>query len=208
MADTDNSVPAGGTPPAAPPPAAPKPAAKAPAAAAPKTPPAPPGPPDPPPPGDLAVPAHIQALQQALPGAVLQVSFHVGDWTVIVRSSQLVDVAQHLRDAAGAMFDYCSDLTAVDYSAYPGDTGLRFEVVYNLISTVFRHRIRLKVRVPEDQPRVDTVTEIWQTANWHERETYDLMGIIFNGHPDLRRILLPEDWVGHPLRKEYPLKGF
>jgi NADH-quinone oxidoreductase subunit C len=104
--------------------------------------------------------------------------------------------------------DHLVDLTAVDYSKYPGDPGPRFEVVYNLISTIHRHRIRIKVRVPEDAPRVDSVAAIWQTANWHEREAYDLMGITFAGHPDLRRILLPEDWEGHPLRKEYPLKGY
>jgi NADH-quinone oxidoreductase subunit C len=73
---------------------------------------------------------------------------------------------------------------------------------------VYRHRIRLKVRVPGDDPRIDSVSSVWNTANWHERETYDLMGVRFDGHPDLRRILLPEDWEGHPLRKEYPLKGY
>jgi NADH-quinone oxidoreductase subunit C len=147
-------------------------------------------------------------IEEKFPGEVLGTVTHAGQTGVMVKPELIRDICRFLHDEPSLRMDHLADLTAVDYSAYPGDTGLRFEVVYNLISTVFRHRIRLKVRVPEDQPRVDTVTEIWQTANWHERETYDLMGIIFNGHPDLRRILLPEDWVGHPLRKEYPLKGF
>ena len=112
------------------------------------------------------------------------------------------------RNEPSLKMDHLADLTAVDFSTYPGDAGPRFEVVYNLISTVFCHRIRLKVRLSEDDPRIDTVSPVWQTANWHERETFDLMGIKFDGHPDLRRILLPEDWEGHPLRKEYPLKGY
>jgi NADH-quinone oxidoreductase subunit C len=147
-------------------------------------------------------------IEEKFPGEVLGTVTHAGQTGVMVKPERIRDICHFLHDEPSLRMDLLADLTAVDYSAYPGNTGLRFEVVYNLISTVFRHRIRLKVRVPEDQPRVDTVTEIWQTANWHERETYDLMGIIFNGHPDLRRILLPEDWVGHPLRKEYPLKGF
>jgi NADH-quinone oxidoreductase subunit C len=147
-------------------------------------------------------------IEEKFPGEVLGSVTHAGQTGVKLKPERIRDICRFLHDEPSLRMDHLADLTAVDYSAYPGDTGLRFEVVYNLISTAFRHRIRLKVRVPEDQPRVDTVTEIWQTANWHERETYDLMGIIFNGHPDLRRILLSEDWVGHPLRKEYPLKGY
>ena len=147
-------------------------------------------------------------IEEKFPGEVLGTVTHAGQTGVMLKKERVHDICRFLHDEPSLRMDHLSDLTAVDYSAYPGDTGLRFEVVYNLISTVFRHRIRLKVRVPEDQPRVDTVTDIWQTANWHERETYDLMGIIFNGHPDLRRILLSEDWIGHPLRKEYPLKGY
>jgi NADH-quinone oxidoreductase subunit C len=147
-------------------------------------------------------------IEEKFPGEVLGTVTHAGQTGVSVKPERIRDMCRFLHDEPSLRMDHLADLTAVDFSAFPGDTGLRFEVVYNLISTVFRHRIRLKVRVPEDQPRVDTVTEIWQTANWHERETYDLMGIIFNGHPDLRRILLSEDWVGHPLRKEYPLKGY
>jgi NADH-quinone oxidoreductase subunit C len=126
----------------------------------------------------------------------------------MLKPGAIRDVCLFLRDEPSLRMDHLADLTAVDYSTFPGDGGPRFEVVYNLISTVHRHRIRLKARVPGEEPRIDSVISVWQTANWHERETYDLMGIVFNGHPDLRRILLPEDWVGHPLRKEYPLKGY
>lgn len=147
-------------------------------------------------------------IEERFPGQVLGTMTHAGQVAVMLRKERIRDICLFLRDEPAIRMDHLADLTAVDYSAYPGDSGPRFEVVYNMISTIYRHRIRLKVRVPEDDPRIDTVSSVWKTANWHERETYDLMGIIFTGHPDLRRILLPEDWVGHPLRKEYPLKGY
>lgn len=147
-------------------------------------------------------------IEEKFPGEVLGESQWAGQVSVLLQKNRIADVCRFLRDEPSIKMDHLTDLTAVDYSAYPGDSGPRFEVVYNLISTAYRHRIRLKVRVPEDDPRVDSVSSVWQTANWHERETYDLMGVRFDGHPDLRRILLPEDWEGHPLRKEYPLKGY
>ena len=147
-------------------------------------------------------------IEERFPGHVLGTTTHAGQIGVMVKPDMIRDICRFLHDEPSLRMDHLADLTAVDYSAYPGDAGPRFEVVYNLISTKFHHRVRLKVRLPGDEPRVDTVTSIWQTANWHERETYDLMGVVFIGHPDLRRILLPEDWVGHPLRKEYPLKGY
>lgn len=147
-------------------------------------------------------------IEEKFSGQVLGTVSHAGQVGVSVKKDMIKDICRFLHDEPSLKMDHLADLTAVDFSRYPGDTGLRFEVVYNMISTVHRHRIRIKVRVPEDDPRVDTVTSVWQTANWHERETYDLMGIKFDGHPDLRRILMPEDWEGHPLRKEYPLKGY
>jgi NADH-quinone oxidoreductase subunit C len=147
-------------------------------------------------------------VEEKFADQVLGTTTHVGQVGVSIRKDRLKDICRYLHDEPSLAMDHLSDLTAVDFSRYPGDTGPRFEVVYNMISTVHHHRIRLKVRVPEDDPRVDTVTSIWQTANWHERETYDLMGIKFDGHPDLRRILMTEDWAGHPLRKEYPVKGY
>jgi NADH-quinone oxidoreductase subunit C len=147
-------------------------------------------------------------IEERFAGQVLGTMTHAGQVGVMVRKDLIKDICLYLRDEPLLKMDLLSDLTAVDFSQYPGDEGPRFEVVYNLISTEYFHRIRLKVRVPEGDARVDTVSGVWHTANWHERETYDLMGIQFDGHPDLRRILLPEDWEGYPLRKEYPLKGY
>jgi NADH-quinone oxidoreductase subunit C len=147
-------------------------------------------------------------IEEKFAGQVLGTMTYAGQVSVMLKKEMIKDVCLFLRDEPSLKMDHLSDLTAVDYSRYPGDTGPRFEVVYNMISILHRHRIRLKVRVPEEDPRVDSVAQVWHTANWHERETYDLMGIQFDGHPDLRRILLPEDWEGHPLRKEYPLKGY
>jgi NADH-quinone oxidoreductase subunit C len=147
-------------------------------------------------------------IEEKFAGQVLGTMMHAGQVGVSLKKDQIRDICLYLRDDPSIKMDHLADLTAVDFSVYPGDTGPRFEVVYNLISTAHRHRIRLKVRVPEENPRVDSVSSLWNTANWHERETYDLMGIIFDGHPDLRRILLTEEWEGHPLRKEYPLKGY
>ncbi len=147
-------------------------------------------------------------IEEKFAGQVLSTTSYAGQVGVLVRKETIKEICLFLRDDPALKMDHLADLTAVDFSKYPGDTGARFEVVYNMISTVHRHRIRVKARVPEDDPRIDSVSSIWQTANWHERETYDLMGIRFTGHPDLRRILMPEDWEGHPLRKEYPLKGY
>ncbi len=147
-------------------------------------------------------------LEERFSGQVLGTSSQSGQVGVSLNKDVIKDACLFLRDEPSIRMDHLADLTAVDYSRFPGDEGPRFEVVYNLISTVHRHRIRLKARLPEDDPRIESVSTVWNTANWHERETYDLMGIKFDNHPDLRRILLPEDWEGHPLRKEYPLKGF
>jgi NADH-quinone oxidoreductase subunit C len=181
-----------------------KPAAKPPAAAehAPKA--APPtGPPDQPPPADKTPPAFIATLQSAIAGSVAQVSYWVGDWTIIVPAAQLLEVARHLRDAPDAAFDLCSDVTATDW---PPRLSGRFDVVYVLYSTRHRHRVRVKTVVAESQP-LPSVTAVWPAANWLEREIYDMFGVNFAGHPDRRRILMPEDWQGYPQRKDYPLEG-
>jgi NADH-quinone oxidoreductase subunit C len=179
------------------------PAAKPPAAEhAPKA--APPtGPPDPPPPADKTPPAFIATLQSAIQGSVTQVSYWVGDWTIIVPAAQLLEVARHLRDAPDAAFDLCSDVTATDW---PPRLSGRFDVVYVLYSTRHRHRLRVKTIVAETQP-LPSVTSVWPSANWLEREIYDMFGVNFAGHPDRRRILMPEDWQGYPQRKDYPLEG-
>ena len=160
------------------------------------------GPPDPPPPANVTPPAFLASLQAAVPGGVAQISYWVGDWTIIVPVDKLLDVAGHLRDAEDTSFDLCSDVTATDWPP----RAERFDVVYCLYSTRHRHRIRVKVKAGEVQP-VPSVTAIWPSANWLEREVYDMFGVNFVGHPDRRRILMPEDWQGHPERKDYPLEG-
>jgi NADH/F420H2 dehydrogenase subunit C len=127
----------------------------------------------------------------------------VGDWTIIVPAAQILEVARHLRDAPDALFDFCSDVTATDWP--PRKEG-RFDVVYCLYSTTHRRRVRVKTIVGADQP-LASVTGVWPAANWLEREVYDMFGVNFTGHPDRRRILMPEDWQGFPQRKDYPLEG-
>jgi NADH/F420H2 dehydrogenase subunit C len=178
------------------------PAAKPPAPAHDSKPSPPAGPPDPAPPAGAPIPSFITALQAAIPGAVEQVSFWVGDWTVVVPVSALVEAGRFLRDTPGIAFDFCSDVTASDWPP----RAKRFDVVYCLYSTRHRARVRLKVRAGEDDP-VPSVSGIWPAANWLEREVYDLFGVNFTGHPDRRRILMPDDWQGFPQRKDYPLEG-
>jgi NADH-quinone oxidoreductase subunit C len=164
---------------------------------------APIGPVEPAPPADMAPPPFIASLQSAVPGSVTSLSFFVGDWTIVVPVATLLETAKHLRDAAGAAFDFCSDLTAIDW---PPRANERFDLVYCLYSTSHRHRVRLKVRAGETTP-VPSVSGIWPSANWLEREVFDMFGVNFTGHPDRRRILMPEDWQGYPQRKDYPLEG-
>jgi NADH-quinone oxidoreductase subunit C len=160
------------------------------------------GPVDPPPPPHAPVPAFIAALQSTLPDTVQQISFWVGDWTLIVDAARLPEVATYLRDRPDARFNFCSDITATDWPP----RGQRFDVIYSLYSVPLRHRVRLKVRTAESAS-VPTVTGVWPSANWLEREVFDMFGIRFEGHPDLRRILMPDEWQGHPERKDYPLEG-
>ena len=163
---------------------------------------APAGPPDPAPPAELGVPPYLAALQQALPGDALRLSYFVGDWTAIVARDRLVEACRFLRDTPEAAFDFCSDVTATDWPPRPE----RFDVIFCLYSTVNRQRVRVKVRTSADEP-VPSVTGLWPAANWLEREVFDMFGVRFDGHPDLRRILMPDEWQGHPQRKDYPLEG-
>jgi NADH-quinone oxidoreductase subunit C len=163
---------------------------------------APTGPVDQAPPADLAVPGFIVNLQTALPGAVTQISYWVGDWTVIVTDDKILEVMRYLVAAPDAAFDLCSDVTATDWPP----RAERFDVVYCLFSTRHRQRVRVKARLADNKP-IASVTSIWPAANWLEREVFDMFGIQFAGHPDLRRILMPDDWQGFPQRKDYPLEG-
>src|SRR4030065_483290 len=132
----------------------------------------------------------------------------LGELTVVVKAAGMLDTLTRLRDAAG--FEQMIDLCGVDYSAYGGDAwdGRRFAIVYHLLSVA--HNIRLRVRIfaeEDDFPVLESVTDIWSCANWYEREAFDLFGIVFTGHPDLRRILTDYGFVGNPFRKDFPLSG-
>jgi NADH-quinone oxidoreductase subunit C len=137
-------------------------------------------------------------------GAVTEAIEFRGELTLVVPGEKLVAVCGYLREEPGLRFNFLSDLTAMD--RFPLDP--RFELNYHLLSIPMRQAMRLRVRLEGGNPQVDTVTTVWPTAEWHEREVFDLFGVRFAGHPDLRRILMPEDWEGHPLRKDYPVEGF
>jgi NADH-quinone oxidoreductase subunit C len=145
-----------------------------------------------------------EKIKELFPEEVLAVSEFRGQVSVILRKNRIRDISRYLHDDPDLYFDYLIDVCGVDYL---GKKDKRFEVVYQLYSIKHRRALRLKVEVSEEDPTIDSVTPVWVGANWHEREAFDLYGIRFNGHPDLRRILMPEDWEGHPLRKDYPLKG-
>lgn len=127
-----------------------------------------------------------------------------GETTVIVPRQHLLATAQFLAGEPSLRFSFLSDLSAVD--RFPIEP--RFEVNYHLLSIENRLRVRLKVKLSSADPVVHSVTGVWPTANWHERETFDLFGIQFERHPDLRRIVMPDDWEGYPLRKDYPTEGY
>ena len=149
-------------------------------------------------------PEHVeQRLRERFPDVAFerQAGEAVRDHTLFLPAEHLVEVCTFLRDDPGLAFGMLSWMGGVDL--LPGVP--RFECVYSLLSLEHNARFTLKVRVPEEQPKVPTVVGVWPTANWHERETYDFYGITFSGHPDMTRILLPEDWVGWPLRKDSPL---
>jgi len=143
-------------------------------------------------------------IKEKFPDEVLNVKEFRGQVSVILKKDRILEICRHLHDDPDLYFDYLVDVCGVDYA---GKKEKRFEVVYHLYSIKHRHSVRLKAEVSESAPEIDSVTAVWDGANWHERECYDMFGIIFSGHPDFRRILMPEDWEGHPLRKDYPVKG-
>jgi NADH-quinone oxidoreductase subunit C len=147
----------------------------------------------------------VTALQRENPAWVGEVIEAFGEVTIVVPAALIVPACSFLKTAPGLEFNFLADLSGIDRGP---EEEPRFEVNYHLFSTKYFHRLRFKVRVDEENPHVPTVTGIWKTANWHERETFDMFGIIFDGHPDLRRILLPEEWEGYALRKDFPLRGY
>jgi NADH-quinone oxidoreductase subunit C len=148
----------------------------------------------------------LARLTERLGPSLRQAHAPLGHATVLVDRAALPEVLRRCRDDADLRFDMLMDLTAVDYLTYPGREDVpRFEVVYHLYSVPHNHRLRVKAGVDEDDPVVPSAVPLWPIANWFEREVWDMFGIRFEGHPDLRRILLYEQFVGHPLRKDYPV---
>ena len=165
-----------------------------------------------PPPRTLAVYADnphfaalVTAVQGAFPDAVQRVVIDHGELTLHLDRSALVDVARLLRDDKALHFEMLASLSGVDYPAV--EDGTRLHAVYHLLSMTHRRRVRLEVAVTVEDPHIPSLVGVYPTADWHERETYDFFGIVFDGHPNLARIQMPDDWEGHPQRKDYPLGG-
>jgi NADH-quinone oxidoreductase subunit C len=149
------------------------------------------------------------ALDTALAGgsvehAVENVVIHRGEITFHVRREELAAVIRLLRDDPALRFELCSGVSGVHY---PADTGRELHAVYHLLSMTYNRRIRVEVSCPDSDPHLPSIVATYPTADWHERETFDMFGIVFDGHPALTRILMPDDWPGHPQRKDYPLGG-
>lgn len=154
--------------------------------------------------------ATLAAVLVALDGKVLRSSISLGEVEIQVSAQNYLAVAEVLRDASGCKFEQLIDLCGVDYSEYleGSPDGLRFAVVCQLLSVSLNQRLRLKVFASDDaMPIVDSLTGVWAGANWYEREAFDLFGIMFDGHDDLRRILTDYGFVGHPFRKDFPTSG-
>ena len=145
----------------------------------------------------------VEKLKGESAAWVTDVTDALGEVTVVVPSGSITAVCEYLKYSQG--FDLLADICGADRGP---EEDPRFEVNYHLFSTKHYNRLRLKVLLSEDAPSLRTVTNVWKTANWHERETFDMFGVVFEGHPDLRRILLPSDFDGHALRKDYPLRGY
>jgi len=151
----------------------------------------------------------LQRIQEQFAAHIIETHSFRGDETASIRPDSLRPIAQFLKETPDLDFNFLMDLTAVDYLFYAGgriQKASRFEVVYHFFSLKFNQRIRLKVPVDEKDPQVDTLSDWWASANWYEREVWDMYGIRFKGHPNLKRILMYEEFQGHALRKDYPVK--
>ena len=146
-------------------------------------------------------------LERAYPefsDAIERVVVALGELTLHIKRERLAEVAFKLRDTPSLRFEMCLGVSGVHY---PEQSGRELHVVYVLLSLTHNRRVRLEVNVPDSDPHLPSLVEVWGGTNWHERETWDMFGIIFDGHPGLTRILMPDDWPGHPQRKDYPLGG-
>ncbi|MFQ5455416.1 MAG: NADH-quinone oxidoreductase subunit C [Nitrospirota bacterium] len=153
--------------------------------------------------GEEAMNPIVQKIKERFSDAFLGTYEFAGDLTISVKKEKVFDICRLLHDDTEMDFDYIIDICSVDYP----EEEERFEVVYHFYSIKNRQRIRIKARVREDACTIDSVCDIWKGANFMEREVYDMMGIRFNNHPDLRRILMTDDFEGYPLRKDFPVKG-
>ncbi|HXZ48716.1 MAG TPA: NADH-quinone oxidoreductase subunit C [Usitatibacter sp.] len=159
------------------------------------------------------MPGSLDELQSALDAAlgerIRSRTVDRGQLTVEVAAADLVEAATRLRDDDALAFSILADLAGVDYRGFAGHDGPRFAVVYILLSIRHNRRVRLRVHCPDDElPALDSVIGVWPSANWYEREAFDLYGIVFRGHPDLRRILTDYGFMGHPFRKDFPITGY
>lgn len=143
----------------------------------------------------------IQALRAAHPEAITNAKFDRDELTLVIANDQIRAACRTLQQAG---YSFLEDVTCVDW--YPLEP--RFQVTYHILSQKLKERVRLHVMVESVEPSVDSITSVWPSANFYEREVWDLFGVRFNGHPGLRRIMMPEDWEGHPLRKDYPVEGY
>jgi NADH-quinone oxidoreductase subunit C len=143
----------------------------------------------------------IETLQASLPDALVDAKFDHGELTLKI-AREHIRVAAALVQKAG--YNFLEDVTCVDY--YPAEP--RFQVIYHIVSHKLKARIRLAVPIESIDPEVDSITPVWPSADFYEREVFDLFGIRFAGHPNLRRIMMPDEWQGHPLRKDYPVEGY
>jgi NADH-quinone oxidoreductase subunit C len=155
-------------------------------------------------PPELAARPILRKLQVFNPGAVQGAAEFRGQLSLTIAPALLRDICETLRRDSDLSFDFLTDITAVD--RYPVEP--RFEVIYQLRSMKTRQRLRLKAPLLGDDPRIDSLVPLWPVADVLEREVFDLFGVRFNGHPHLRRLLMPDDWEGHPLRKDYPMEGY
>ncbi|HEY3321594.1 MAG TPA: NADH-quinone oxidoreductase subunit C [Planctomycetota bacterium] len=159
----------------------------------------------------MDIPALLTTLTSRFGDDILgHIEFH-GQTIVRIKPGANTQILRFLRDDPAAKFEMLTDVTCVDSLRLPADMladySERFAVVYQLTSLTHSARLRVKACVPEDPCEIDSVTGLWEAANWGEREVFDMYGIVFRGHPDLKRILMPDNYEGHPLRKDYPLKG-
>jgi NADH-quinone oxidoreductase subunit C len=148
-----------------------------------------------------AVVAILNSNPLALSTTLLDARWDREELTLTIAREEIVTAARAVRQAG---YNFLEDVTAVDwFPAVP-----RFQISYHIVSHSFKERIRLRVMIDEDRAAVESITSVWPSANYYEREVFDLFGVRFDGHPNLRRIMMPEEWVGHPLRKDYPVEGY